>query len=357
MTCKKNEKGMEFFMERTMSVEDKIRRAEEIYNRRRENENRTASARVSVDKNNDYDNKKLNKKLKKMIIQIIVCMLIYLTFHYIINNNYVFSEDFRKKCEEILAYDISFSKTYESIVNWINTMHEKYQEILPQDNENQEDNNVIQNQEEDITTTNQENSQETIEEENIQTQESIGGGEQNTSKIDEENQDEIEVSPENLLENQIQENPEITTETLTEEQQMQKDAEEIKAKINFIKPLVGTITSRFGWRDPEVSSVSKYHTGIDIAANEGTDIIAATNGKVILASSEGAYGNHLKIQVEDIIIIYAHCLKLNVNEGDEITQGQKIAEVGSTGNSTGPHLHFEIRREDRYVNPDLILEF
>ena len=152
-------------------------------------------------------------------------------------------------------------------------------------------------------------------------------------------------------------NSEITTETLTEEQQLQKDAEEITAKINFIKPLVGTITSRFGWRDPEVSSVSKYHTGIDIAANEGTDIIAATRGKVILASSEGAYGNHLKIQVEDIIIIYAHCLKLNVNEGDEITQGQKIAEVGSTGNSTGPHLHFEIRREDRYVNPDLILEF
>lgn len=354
-------------MERTMSVEDKIRRAEEIYNRRRENENRTTSARVSVDKNNDYENKKLNKKLKKMIIQVIVCMLIYLTFHYVINNNYVFSEDFRKKCEEILAYDISFSKTYEAIVNWINTMHEKYQEILPQDSEEQEENNVTQNQEnipqnsenqeENITTTNQENSQETTEEENIQTEESIGGGGEDISEINVENQDKIEASPENLLENQIQENPEITTETLTEEQQMQKDAEEIKAKINFIKPLVGTITSRFGWRNPEVSSVSKYHTGIDIAANEGTDIIAATKGKVILASSEGAYGNHLKIQVEDIIIIYAHCLKLNVNEGDEITQGQKIAEVGSTGNSTGPHLHFEIRIEDRYVNPDLILEF
>ena len=354
-------------MERTMSVEDKIRRAEEIYNRRRENENRTTSARVSVDKNNDYDNKKLNKKLKKMIIQVIVCMLIYLTFHYVINNNYVFSEDFRKKCEEILAYDISFSKTYEAIVNWINTMHEKYQEILPQDSEEQEENNVTQNQEiipqnsenqeENITTTNQENSQETTEEENIQTEESIGGGGEDISEINVENQDKIEASPENLLENQIQENTEITTETLTEEQQMQKDAEEIKAKINFIKPLVGTITSRFGWRNPEVSSVSKYHTGIDIAANEGTDIIAATKGKVILASSEGAYGNHLKIQVEDIIIIYAHCLKLNVNEGDEITQGQKIAEVGSTGNSTGPHLHFEIRIEDRYVNPDLILEF
>lgn len=357
MTCKKNEKGMEFFMERTMSVEDKIRRAEEIYNRRRENENRTTSARVSVDKNNDYDNKKLNKKLKKMIIQIIVCMLIYLTFHYVINNNYVFSEDFRKKCEEILEYDISFGKTYDSIVNWINTMHEKYKEILPHDSEVLEENNIIQNQEDDITTKNQENSEETIKEENIQIQESIGGGGENTTEVIADNQVELEGMSANLLENQIQKNPEITTETLTEEQQMQKDAEEIKAKINFIKPLVGTITSRFGWRDPEVSSVSKYHTGIDIAANEGTDIIAATNGKVILASSEGAYGNHLKIQVEDIIIIYAHCLKLNVNEGDEIIQGQKIAEVGSTGNSTGPHLHFEIRREDRYVNPDLILEF
>ena len=317
-------------MERVMSVEDKIRRAEEIYNRRRENEYGTK--KVSVDRKNEDDNKKVNKKLKKMIIQVIVCMLIYLVFNYIISNNTVFSEDFRKKCEEILAYDISFSQTYETISNWVTTVQEQYQEILPKDVENNEQ------------------QQETI----TPFQESIGGGNDNISELEEKQV--IQDVTEDIT-SEIQQNLENTEEKLTEEQQMQKDADEIKSKINFIKPLIGTITSRFGWRDPEVSSVSKYHTGIDIAANEGTDIIAATNGKVVLASSKGAYGNHLKIQIEDIIIIYAHCLSLSVNEGDQIVQGQKIAKVGSTGNSTGPHLHFEIRREDRYVNPDLILEF
>ena len=66
-------------------------------------------------------------------------------------------------------------------------------------------------------------------------------------------------------------------------------------------------------------------------------------------------GNHLKIQINDVIIVYAHCNKLNVQQGEHVTQGQEIAEVGSTGNSTGPHLHFEIRKEDRLVDPQLIL--
>lgn len=66
-------------------------------------------------------------------------------------------------------------------------------------------------------------------------------------------------------------------------------------------------------------------------------------------------GNHLKIQINDVVIIYAHCKKLYVKEGDQIIQGQEIAEVGSTGNSTGPHLHFEIRKDERLVDPQLIL--
>ena len=67
-------------------------------------------------------------------------------------------------------------------------------------------------------------------------------------------------------------------------------------------------------------------------------------------------GNHLKIQINDVVVIYAHCKTLYVQQGDYVTQGQAIAEVGSTGNSTGPHLHFEIRKEDRLVDPQLILD-
>ena len=84
--------------------------------------------------------------------------------------------------------------------------------------------------------------------------------------------------------------------------------------------------------------------------------MSSTDGEVVLSSEEGDYGKHLKIQIGEISIIYAHCNNLYVKQGDHITQGQQIAEVGSTGNSTGPHLHFEIRKQDRLVDPKLILE-
>ena len=144
---------------------------------------------------------------------------------------------------------------------------------------------------------------------------------------------------------------------LVEEDEKEKENE--SKKVNGILlanlPVNGTITSRYGVRNPTVSTVSKFHTGLDIGTTEGTDIISATDGKVILHSTTGDYGKHLKIEKDDVIIIYAHCSKLLVNEGEEVRQGQKIAEVGSTGNSTGPHLHFEIRKSGRYIDPQLIL--
>ena len=109
--------------------------------------------------------------------------------------------------------------------------------------------------------------------------------------------------------------------------QMEIDANNIKGTYNLIKPLEGTITSRFGQRDPTTPTVPKNHTGIDIAANTGTDIIAALDGVVELASNEGDYGKHLKIQIGEVSIIYAHCNNLYVKQGEQIKQGQEIAEV------------------------------
>lgn len=336
-------------MERTVSVEDKIRRAEEIYNRRRENEYRSTNARVRVDNTKKVPNQNINKRLRKMIIQIIICMLIYLIFYYIINNNYIFSEDFRNKCEEILSYDISFSEMYQNITDAITSLQQKYQDTT---NNYKEDNK--ERIQEDLN-----NSSENEEQKQSNSDKSVQ--EPTENNVEENVQEQPETNTDENIGGAVEEIPsqEETgeTENLSEEAQMQKDAEDIKAKINFIKPLEGTITSVYGFRNSAVATVSKYHTGIDIAADEGTEIISATNGVVALASSVGAYGNHLKIQIEDAIIIYAHCLSLEVNEGDEITQGQVIAKVGSTGNSTGPHLHFEIRKEDRYVDPKLILDF
>ena len=76
----------------------------------------------------------------------------------------------------------------------------------------------------------------------------------------------------------------------------------------------------------------------------------------MISSSEGDYGNHLKVQIGEVSIIYAHCSKLYVKQGDKVKQGQEIAEVGSTGNSTGPHLHFEIRLNEVPIDPEKILQ-
>lgn len=136
--------------------------------------------------------------------------------------------------------------------------------------------------------------------------------------------------------------------------QMQVDADFIKVNYSFIKPLEGQITSRFGLRE---NVNPKYHTGIDIAEDPGFVIVAAMEGTVELVSGEGNYGNHLKITNGEVSTLYAHCKTIYVKQGEHVTQGQQIAEVGATGNATGPHLHFEILRNGELVNPDLVLQF
>ena len=316
-------------MDRTMSVEDKIRRAEEIYYRRR---NQEITARENTQRH--AKPKKNIKLFKKMIKQIIICLIIYGIFYLIINNNYIFSDDFTQKAREILSQDINFSQIYSVISNKIN-------EIFKTQNSNEQiENNSDENKEENST------QQEEMTKEELQNnEENIGGAEElpttQEQKVENAGATEIETT-------QTEETPVLS--------QMEQDANYIKSTISFIKPVNGAISSMFGWRNPTTASVPKNHTGTDIAAITGTKIVSATDGTVILKSSKGDFGNHLKIQINDVIVLYAHCNKLYVNEGDVIKQGQEIGEVGSTGNTTGPHLHFEIRYQDRYVDPQLIVE-
>lgn len=287
-----------------MSVEEKIRRAEEIYARRQEgNQRRTATVTV-----NDV-NKKDIKLLKKMIIQIVLSLLIYMVIYIIQNNNYIFSEEFLNKANEILSYDMNFVQIYENL-----------KQNIEQGMNQLKDNN------EEMTEVDETNNNENA----------IGGAEDNN----------IEDNKETPEEN-------TNTEQLSQEEQ---DIANIKATTTFIKPVEGTISSRFGQRESTTSTVPKNHTGVDIAADTGTKIIASTGGEVVISSEEGDYGKHLKIQIGEVNIIYAHCNSLYVKQGDIISQGQEIAEVGSTGNSTGPHLHFEIRISERTVDPEKILE-
>lgn len=112
------------------------------------------------------------------------------------------------------------------------------------------------------------------------------------------------------------------------------------------------ITSPFGMRIHPTLKVNKMHTGIDIGASMGTNILAANSGKVITAGWNSSYGYMIMIDHGGgIVTLYAHSSALLVSKGDIVNRGQVIALVGSTGRSTGPHLHFEVRVNGEYKNP------
>lgn len=270
-------------MERTLSVEEKIRRAEEIYERRKR-DNMRPIATVNISEKKDI------KLLKKMIIQVLICVAIYLIIYTIQNNNYIFSEDFIKKANEILSYDTNFVEIYENIKNQVIYIFQK-----PED--------------------------------------AIGGAEAETQSNEANNKENLDKTNNEAKENQatnqneIQENTENQVQNLSQEEQ---DIINIKNTTTFIKPVEGTISSKFGQRENATGRVPKKHTGTDIAANMGIKIISSTDGEVVLSSEEGDYGKHLKIQIGEVSIIYAHCNDLYVKQGDIVKQGQEIAEVGST---------------------------
>ncbi len=123
-------------------------------------------------------------------------------------------------------------------------------------------------------------------------------------------------------------------------------------QISFMWPTTGRITSGFGHRQHPVSGESDFHTGIDIAVSHGTPIKAAASGRIVYAGWKSGYGYTVKINHGgDIKTLYAHNSSLQVNQGDEINKGEIIAYSGSSGTSTGPHLHFEIIEENNHVNP------
>ena len=307
-----------------MQVEDRIRRAEAIYNSRRMQN----SVRVATNPEKRTKNYRLTKKIA---FQVIICLLIYVVFYSIKNSNYIYSENVISKAREFLSYDVNFEEIYLNTKNYYN---ERVKIIF--ESEDRENNVKEENQENEVNDA----INEILEEKNADidfNEIGIGGGED--EKTAEEAEKEIPVDEEAV-----------------ELSQMEQDALDIKNNYNLIVPLEGIISSRFGPRTP-TGIVSANHAGIDIAVNEGTTFYASMAGTVTYVSDEGGYGKHFWIQKDDVITLYAHCSNIYVNEGDEVEQGQEIGEVGQTGNATGPHLHFEIRKDDRVVNPELILNF
>ncbi len=123
------------------------------------------------------------------------------------------------------------------------------------------------------------------------------------------------------------------------------------------QPVVGgALGSSFGWRIDPVNGQSALHTGLDFPAGQGTPILAAAGGVVVTQEYHPAYGNMLEIDHgNDLITRYAHASKVLAKKGDLIKRGQKIAEVGSTGRSTGSHLHFEVLVQGVFQDPQKFL--
>jgi murein DD-endopeptidase MepM/ murein hydrolase activator NlpD len=114
----------------------------------------------------------------------------------------------------------------------------------------------------------------------------------------------------------------------------------------------GVVTSKFGYRRHPITGRRSMHKGIDIAAKHGTDIVAMADGIVIFSGWKGGYGKIVEVRhANGLETRYAHNSANLVNEGDMVRKGQVIAKLGSTGRSTGPHIHFEVRRNGEAVNP------
>ncbi|KXG77296.1 Murein DD-endopeptidase MepM [Fervidicola ferrireducens] len=117
-------------------------------------------------------------------------------------------------------------------------------------------------------------------------------------------------------------------------------------------PSSRNITSDYGWRVHPVYKSRRFHTGIDIGAPMGANVVAADDGEVIYAGYYGGYGNTIIVDHGGgISTLYAHLSKILVGEGQSVKRGERIGLVGSTGISTGPHLHFEVRKDGQHVSP------
>lgn len=160
---------------------------------------------------------------------------------------------------------------------------------------------------------------------------------------------EVEVSQ---LDAQEAEARRIQEEARKQEEAKRAQEEAVRRANTFIKPTSGRLTSPFGYRIHPVTRARSLHTGIDLANSSGTAILASKNGVVERVGYQGSYGNVVIINHGNgVTTLYAHLSGFNVRVGQNVQQGERIASMGSTGRSTGSHLHFEIRQNGNAVNP------
>ncbi|MCQ2470984.1 MAG: M23 family metallopeptidase [Clostridia bacterium] len=170
----------------------------------------------------------------------------------------------------------------------------------------------------------------------------------------------IEVIERNETDEEKEEVKEETETEKKEEDTYEKSDERTVSQVmsifsdsdSIISPAHGAITSRFGYRTDPISGITKLHSAVDIAVNEGTRVSAAWDGIVTKAGYDDTAGNYVwMVHKNGCETLYCHCSKLLVSKGDVIRAGEYIALSGSTGYSTGPHLHFGIKKEGQMIDP------
>ena len=249
-------------MERAISEMERIKRAEEIYSRRK-----------NPDETKSFE--KTSKSIYKNLFQILLLINIAIGVVAFQNKDYIFSEEF---ITQVNSYNIN--------------VKEKIEEFTSTTEESTEENNAEEkNNESQETSTDTENN---IQEE-VETTETQGALVENESNV--------ELS------------------------QMELDAKSILENYSVILPVNGTKTSGFGERESSNPIVTPNHKGLDIGNVTGTVIVAAHSGTITQVSSEGDYGEHLRITNNSLTTLYAHCSKIYVTEGQEVSQGEAIAEV------------------------------
>ena len=231
-------------MERTLSQEERIRRAEELYYRRQNAVNMGRTATVNVNPKKNY------KLLKKVILQILACVGIYALIYNLQSNSDNFSIDSINYVKSTIAYDANFNKIFDDVKNYFSNLY------TIKENTNEGEKNVLP-------------------------EETLAVSESNIEEVD-------------ITEEVNEENVDIVDEEASSISQIDEDAQYIKDNFSLIKPVTGTITSRFGLRNPTTPTVPTYHTGIDIAVPEGTVFVSAMDGTVELVSSQGDYRKSCK---------------------------------------------------------------
>lgn len=249
---------------------------------------------------------KIFRYWSKFVIQTIISAVILVTFLYCRSVSAITTSAFWEKTTAILENDISV----EDMKNGIEKGIEYVKVIIPKI---------------------------------LETEEIIDGD------VDKESEEVNKVDGSEIESEQNSENNE-TKQDMTQEE---KDIYSILKVTTVLRPVNGEVSSKFGDRIDPITKKEGTHTGVDYAVAVGTQVKSAITGTVIeVQKNNASFGNFVRIKNSDIVTTYAHCSTIKVKEGDKVKQGDIVALSGNTGKTSGPHLHFEVKKDGRLIDPE-----